>query len=196
MTAGRQALSLTKDWSTPPEILASVRDTFGGQIDLDPCSNEHSLVNAKVEYRLPERDGLRESWDESTIFVNPPYGSDPSRGTRIAHWFARIAEAAKAGSEVIALVPVATNTGHWKEHVYPVASAVCFLYAPRLKFYINGRPDPKGAPMSCAVIYYGDRLDAFSQAFRTHGAVVPLAGVALPDRMVPIRTTTRCRTGT
>lgn len=187
MTAGRQALSLTKDWSTPPEILASVRETFGGQIGLDPCSNEHSLVDARVEYRLPEHDGLRAPWDERTIFVNPPYGSDPSRGTRIAHWFARIADASAAGSEVIALVPVATNTGHWKEFVYPVASAICFLYAPRLKFYINGRPDPKGAPMSCAVIYYGDRVEAFASAFCAHGAVVPLAGAVLPgpSELVP-----------
>lgn len=187
MTAGRQALSLTKDWSTPPEILASVRETFGSQIGLDPCSNEHSLVDARVEYRLPEHDGLRDPWDERTIFVNPPYGSDPSRGTRIAHWFARIADASASGSEVIALVPVATNTGHWKEFVYPVASAICFLYAPRLKFYINGRPDPKGAPMSCAVIYYGDRVEAFANAFCTHGAVVPLAGTVLPgsSELVP-----------
>jgi hypothetical protein len=35
--------------------------------------------------------------------------------------------------------------------------------------------------MSCAVIYYGCDLDAFSEAFRAHGAVVPLEGVLLPD---------------
>lgn len=180
MTAGRQAISTTKDWCTPPEILESVREVFGGQIGLDPCSNGFSLVDARVEYRLPTHDGLLESWSESTIFVNPPYGTDPQRGTRIAHWFAKIAAAASAGSEVIALVPVATNTSHWKEFVYPIATAVCFLYAPRLRFYIDGLEDPKGAPMSCAVIYYGKKLDTFARAFSAHGAVIPLAGVTLP----------------
>lgn len=180
MTAGRQAVSLTKHWCTPPSILDSVRETFGGDIGLDPCSNEHSLVNAQVEYRLPVRDGLKEPWDMPTIYVNPPYGSDSERGTRIIHWFQRMVEAARQGSEVIALVPVAPNTRHWKELVFPVAQAICFLSAPRLKFYIEGQEDPKGAPMSCAVIYYGPRPSEFARSFSRHGAVVSLENITLP----------------
>lgn len=182
MTAGRQSVSNTKDWCTPPSIVESVRKCFGGSIALDPCSNEHSLVGADVEYCLPHQDGLREPWDHPTIYVNPPYGSDPARGTRILHWFTRIGEASDRGSEVIALVPVATNTRHWKEFVFPRAQAICFLYQPRVRFYIAGAEDPKGAPMSCAVIYWGSDLSAFAEAFRPHGAVVSLGGVALPDR--------------
>lgn len=182
MTAGRKVISTTKDWCTPPEIVDSVREAFGGQISLDPCSNEYSVVKADKEYLLPDHDGLIESWDYPTIYVNPPYGSDPTRGTRIAHWFARISAAARQGSEVIALVPVATNTGHWKDDVYPVAAAICFLYRPRVRFYINGAEDLKGAPMSCAVIYYGGNVDRFTQAFAQHGAVVPLGGVVLPEK--------------
>lgn len=173
-------MSETKDWCTPPGILDSVRKVFGGVIDLDPCSNPHSLVDARVEYRLPANDGLRESWDHKRIFVNPPYGSDRQRGTRIRHWFDRVAQAAEAGSEVIVLVPVATNTGHWKQCVYPLATAVCFLYEPRVRFYIDGVEDPKGAPMSCAVIYYGRHFDRFANEFRQHGAVIPLDKAVLP----------------
>ncbi len=182
MTAGRQAVSDTKDWCTPPDIVDSVRKVFGGDIALDPCSNRYSTVGARVEFMLPERDGLAEDWTpHETIYVNPPYGSDKKRGTRIIHWFAKISEAAEAGSEVIALVPVATNTRHWKDHVYPVASAVCFLYVPRLRFFIHGTEDPKGAPMSCAVIYYGPKVTEFADEFRKYGAVVPLSGVVLPE---------------
>jgi hypothetical protein len=190
VTAGRQALSENKDWCTPPNIVASVRRVFGGEIDLDPCSNSYSLVGARVSYRLPDQDGLVESWDFERIYVNPPYGSDKSRGTRIAHWFARIGGAARRGSEVIALVPVATNTGHWKKQVYPLAGAVCFLYEPRVRFYIGGVEDPKGAPMSCAVIYWGSRVDDFAREFRAHGAVLPLADAMLPtendDTLFPL----------
>lgn len=181
VTAGRQAVSATKDWCTPPSILTAVRATFADSISLDPCSNDFSLVHADVEYRLPEHDGLVESWDFPTIYVNPPYGNDKSRGTRIAHWFERMADASDAGSQVIALVPVATNTAHWKNFVYPKAAAVCFLYVPRLRFFINGVEDPKGAPMSCAVIYYGDDVDSFRGAFSEHGAVVPLEGISAPE---------------
>lgn len=181
MTAGRKSVTDTKDWCTPPGIVASARQVFGGQVALDPCSNADSLVDAKVNYLLPDHDGLVESWDYPTIYVNPPYGSDVDRGTRIAHWFARISEAAEAGSEVIALVPVATNTGHWKRHVYPVARSICFLYQPRVRFYIGGREDPKGAPMSCAVIYYGSEFESFAKEFSRHGAVIPLDGIVLPE---------------
>jgi hypothetical protein len=180
MTAGREPVTLTKDWNTPPEILDSVREAFGGQIDLDPCSNDYSMVNARISYSLPAHDGLVETWDYPTIFVNPPYGSDPNRGTRIAHWFSRIGDAVESGSQVIALVPVATNTSHWKNFVFPIASAICFLYQPRVRFYIGGIEDRKGAPMSCAVIYYGPNLEDFSDAFRKHGAVVPLEQAVLP----------------
>ena len=181
MTAGRQPVSNTKHWCTPPSIVDSVRKCFGGSIALDPCSNEHSMVGAQTEYRLPDRDGLAESWDFPSIYVNPPYGSDPSRGTRILHWFSRISDAADSGSEVIGLVPVATNTAHWKRHVYPKAQSICFLYVPRLRFYIDGVEDPKGAPMSCAVIYWGQNPDTFAESFQEHGAVVSLVGTRLPE---------------
>ena len=180
MTAGRQPNSENKDWCTPPDIVHSVRDAFGGVIDLDPCSNSLSVVGAVVEYVLPEHDGLEEPWNFKHIFVNPPYGSDRNRGTRIKNWFVKVAHAADLGSEVIVLVPVATNTSHWKEYVFPKASAICFLYTPRVKFIIGGVRDTKGAPMSCCVIYYGQHFDRFAESFRSHGAVLPLNGAVLP----------------
>ncbi|MBC9704391.1 MAG: N-6 DNA methylase [Enterococcus sp.] len=180
VTAGRQSNSTTKSWCTPLNIIESVKAVFGGVIDLDPCSNEFSQVKATTEYMLPSADGLKESWAYSHIYVNPPYGSDPVRKTRISHWFDKIVEAYRNGSEVITLVPVATNTGHWKNSVYPVATAICFLSAPRLKFSINGVEDSKGAPMACAVIYYGKHMNRFAQEFSKHGVVIPLAEAILP----------------
>jgi len=174
MTAGRQAVSATKNWCTPPHIITSVKEVFGGTIELDPCSNKDSLVDADTEYLLPHTDGLKEPWDAATIFVNPPYGSDTTTGTKILNWFEKISTAAHNGSEIIALVPVATNTRHWKEHVFPVAQAICFLADSRFKFYLNGKQDPKGAPMACALIYYGDKWGSFADEFKQYGTVVPL----------------------
>ncbi len=162
------------------KYVAAVKAVFGGQIDLDPCSSEYSIVQARVEYRLPEHDGLKESWDYPTIYVNPPYGADRKRGTTIKHWLARCAEAHELyRSEVIALVPVAANTGHWKNSVFGRASAICFLYDTRLKFLENGKNGGKGAPMACAMIYWGNHYDNFYDVFISHGAVVdarPLMG--------------------
>ena len=180
MTAGRKVNSQNKDWGTPPKYVQAVKEVFGEKIDLDPCSSEYSIVEAETEYRLPEHDGLKESWDYPTIYVNPPYGIDKERGTSIKHWLRRCAEAHEVyGAEVIALIPVATNTGHWKKSIFGRATAICFLYDTRLKFLENGKNGGKGAPMACATIYWGDNYERFYKVFINHGAVVdirPLIG--------------------
>lgn len=173
MTAGRKIVGQSQDWGTPHKYVAAVREFFDGIIHLDPCSNCYSIVNALVEYSLPHHDGLRESWNFPTIYVNPPYGIDRERGTSIKNWLRKCAEAHRLyRSEVIALVPVATNTGHWKKYVYGKAAAICFLYDTRLRFLINGEDAGKGAPMSCALIYWGHRHERFFQTFTRFGAVV------------------------
>lgn len=173
MTAGRNVISDNKDWCTPPVYVEAVRRCFGTRIHLDPCSNRYSIVSARVEYRLPEKNGLLESWDFPTIFVNPPYGADRESGTKIKDWLRRCAQAhVQFGSEVLALVPVATNTAHWKQYVWNAATAIAFLYDTRLKFLVNGEGGGKGAPMSCAMVYWGNHYKKFLKVFLKFGAVV------------------------
>lgn len=174
MTAGRTVNSASHHWGTPLEYVQLVRAVLG-EIALDPCSNEYSVVGAKIEYRLPGTDGLRANWDYPTIYVNPPYGSDRVRGTKIRDWLARCVESHRAyGAEVIALIPVATNTSHWKAYVWNAASAVAFLYDTRLKFLVNGKSGGKGAPMSCAMVYWGPSVERFMDVFSVRGAAVDL----------------------
>jgi len=175
MTAGRQVVGKSKDWGTPKKYADAVRQCFGGSIALDPCSNEFSIVHAEVEYSLPKHDGLRESWKFPTIYVNPPYGNDPERGRTINDWLRKCEEAHRVhDAEVIALVPVATNTGHWKRYIFGRATAICFLYDTRLRFLENGEDSGKGAPMSCATVYWGKNIGRFSEVFMPFGAVVGL----------------------
>ena len=178
MTAGRNIVSISQTWCTPPKYVHAVREVFGGAIALDPCSNRHSVVHAEIEYRLPDEDGLHNTWDFRTVYVNPPYGADRRRGTTIKDWLRRCALAReKHKSEVLALVPVATNTKHWKDYVWGVADAVAFLYDTRLRFLVDGKDEGKGAPMSCAMVYWGDHLARFEEVFSCHGAVVDLRGL-------------------
>lgn len=175
MTAGRTTASASQSWCTPPKYVQAIRQFFDGVIDLDPCSNRHSIVNARVEYALPKHDGLRLEWNFRRIFVNPPYGADRERKTTIKHWLFRCNQShVEHGSEVLALVPVATNTAHWKHYVWGAASSVCFLYDTRLKFLVDGQDQGKGAPMSCAMVYWGDRTSEFDDVFQEFGAVVDL----------------------
>ena len=175
MSAGRTVNSQSQNWGTPQNYVNAVREFFDGEIDLDPCSNEYSIVRAATEYRLPKHDGLRASWNFRRIFVNPPYGLDRRRGTGIKNWLYRCAAAHKMhGSEVLALVPVATNTGHWKKYVFGKARSICFLADTRLKFLVNGQNGGKGAPMSCAMIYWGQDHERFKDIFKKFGAVLSL----------------------
>ncbi len=101
VSAGRKVNTVSQEWGTPEKYVSAVRKFFGGHIDLDPCSNEFSIVHAGTEYRLPEHDGLRETWDFPTIYVNPPYGIDKEHGTSIKNWLRQCAMAHRGfGSEV------------------------------------------------------------------------------------------------
>lgn len=189
MTAGRKINSDSQEWCTPPKYVNAVRKFFG-KIHLDPCSNPQSIVNAGTEYMLPKINGLIASWNFPTIYVNPPYGTDKVRKTSIRDWLFKCTDAhVSYGSEVLALIPVATNTKHWKQYIFTEANSICFLADTRLKF-INGGHD-KGAPMACAIIYWGKDEDKFYRHFSEYGAVISVVslkkkGWVSPD-MVDLR---------
>ena len=175
MTAGRTVNSQSVRWCTPPKYVDAITQVLGDPIALDPCTDEFSIVPATTTYMLPESDGLRESWDYPTIYVNPPYGADRERGTTIKHWLRRCMRAhLDHESEVLALVPVAANTRHWKESVWGRAAAVCFLYDTRLRFLEDGRDQGKGAPMACAMVYWGRHVDRFIRVFNDFGAPIDI----------------------
>jgi hypothetical protein len=175
MSAGRSVNSQSQSWGTPPKYVKAIKKFFGDKISLDPCSNKYSIVNAKTEFMLPETDGLKQEWDYPTIYINPPYGADRKRGTTIKNWLAKCALSHnKYNSEILALVPVATNTGHWKQSIFGQARAICFLYDTRLKFLVNGLDVGKGAPMACAMVYWGRDYEKFYKIFIEFGAVVDI----------------------
>lgn len=178
MSAGRTVNSQSQSWGTPSKYVKAVKSFFGGSISLDPCSNEYSIVNAETEFMLPKHDGLREDWNYPTIYINPPYGADRERGTTIKNWLAKCAIThTKFSAEILALVPVAPNTTHWKNSVFGHAIAVCFLYDTRLKFLENGSNKGTGAPMACAMIYWGKDYTKFYNVFIEFGAVVDLSSL-------------------
>lgn len=174
MSINRKSITENKNWNTPAEYVELIRKFFGGEIQLDPCSNSTSLVRAKTEYF----DGaLQKDWNAKTIFINPPYGNDKQNKTRIFHWIEKAARThAEFNNEIILLIPTATNTRHWQNIIFKSAQNICFLKVPRLKFGINGNFDNKGAPMAISIVYFGNRADKFRQIFSEVGFCVDLIG--------------------
>lgn len=179
MTAGRTNVrQKSKAWCTPPKYVNAINDFFDNDIDLDPCSNNYSLINSKIKYLLPKQDGLILDWNYKHIFVNPPYGANRENRTTIKDWIKKCQQANELyNSEVLALIPVATNTRHWKDYIFGKASGICFLYDTRLRFYIDGHEDVKGAPMSCAMIYWGTNINKFQKVFSKFGCAINTSNI-------------------
>ena len=169
MSAGRKNNSKKKNWNTPPKYIYPIKQFFGGEIDLDPCSNIHSIVKAKENYIYPHKNGLIEKWCGKSIFVNPPYGR--SEGKSLYDWLKKGISEYEDGKEIIYLIPVATNTKHFKDIIFNNFTSICFLSDTRLKFYNEGFEDKKGAPMACCLCYLGNRKEDFNKKFSVFGKV-------------------------
>ena len=153
MTAGRKVNTKSVHWCTPPKFVEPITNFYGGSIDLDPCSNDQSRVNARVNLK---EGGLEHDWSNyQSIYANPPYGRNGK--TSIYDW---LEKCHKTRHEVIAMIPVATNTKHWKEFVFN-SDIICFLHDTRLKFLIDGSTNNKGASMICCLVYWGLRETEF-----------------------------------
>jgi phage N-6-adenine-methyltransferase len=143
--AGHIQTAARTDWCTPPEIVSVVRQAFGGQIDLDPCSNARSVVGARKNYTIRD-DGLARKW-RGNAYVNPPYG----RGLNA--WVRKAVHESHGDwpANVIMLIPAAVGTVRWQTLVFPEAKAICFIDG-RVKFIGAAA----SAPMDCALVNFGN----------------------------------------
>lgn len=148
---------------TSDEILALVAEQWPHGIDLDPCWDGLSAVQAERCYDIrADQDGLALPW-QGKVWLNPPY-------SRPAPWLARAAQHQLDGGETLALVPAAVGSDYWRIHVWPFAS-VCFLN-PRPKFS-SLHAGSSCHLRDCAVLHFGEDRDRFAQIWENRGEVVP-----------------------
>lgn len=153
------------EWYTPIKYIEAARKAMGS-IDLDPASSDiaNNVVKAGTFYTA-ETNGLDKEW-HGNIWMNPPYSSD-----LIGKFVDKLIEQRENYNQAVILVNNATET-EWFNKIVSIASAVCFPKG-RVKFYM---PDGKtGAPLQGqAVIYIGDNIKAFMDAFSLFGWRVTL----------------------
>ena len=91
--------SATNEWPTPIEFYNKLDKMY--RFSLDPCCTKES---AKCPHFFTEEDdGLAQSWQGHTVFMNPPYGSE------IKHWVKKAyEESQKHMTLVVALIPART----------------------------------------------------------------------------------------
>jgi site-specific DNA-methyltransferase (adenine-specific) len=134
--------SKTPEWYTPAEFFQRLNAEFN--FTLDPCSTHE---NAKCEKHFTKEDnGLAQSWQGETVFMNPPYGRE------IGDWMRKAYESCtKDGATVVCLVPARTCTAWW--HDFAMKGEVRFVRG-RLKF--GGSAD--SAPFPSAVVVFRPRF--------------------------------------
>ena len=122
--------SATVEWPTPQWLFEALDKEFG--FSLDPCSTDGNAKCAKHYTR--KDDGLRQSWAEEIVFMNPPCGREIHRWMAKAHAAAR-----NEGATVVCLVPARTDTAWW--HRYAMKHEIRLLRG-RLKFGDGKCPAP------------------------------------------------------
>lgn len=63
----------SKDFVSPPELIATTAAFFGGSVDLDPASSEHAnqVVQADKYFNW-QQNGLNQIWKAKNIYLYPP----------------------------------------------------------------------------------------------------------------------------
>lgn len=134
---------------TPSYVLEPVRQSLGGAIGLDPCTEPDNPCRAE-RFFTPPTDGAVEQWDAATVYVNPPYGKARER------WVERCIEAAATGSRVVLLMPSHTDTRLF-HRCLATATGVVFIKG-RVKFGVlraNRRQEAASHP-SCLILWGAD----------------------------------------
>ena len=90
---------------------------------LDVCATPE---NAKCQKYFTKKDnGLIQSWDKNTCWMNPPYGRDMGK------WVEKAFRESRKGATVVCLVPARTDVKWW--HEWAMRGEITFIKG-RLKF--------------------------------------------------------------
>ena len=133
--------SKSMEWATPRDFFRKLDEEFN--FDLDPCAQSHNAVCSS--FFTPEEDGLLQSWEGKTVFVNPPYGRGIGQWVKKAH-----EEGCREDTTVVMLIPSRTDTKYW--HDYIMRASEVRLIKGRLKFGGGNN----SAPFPSAVVIFRD----------------------------------------
>ena len=139
MTRGYMPSAITVEWETPQWLFDELHREFG--FTLDPCATHETAKCDK--YFTKEEDGLKQSWDNEIVFMNPPYG----RG--LEKW---VKKAYDSKALVVGLLPVRSDTRWFHDHIYNDPNVEIRFLKGRVKFLNGQRPQP--APFPSMVVIW------------------------------------------
>jgi hypothetical protein len=154
-----------QDYFTPSEIVNAARDAMGG-IDLDAAS--HWMANRA--HKIPDwfhtgRSAFENRW-YGRVWLNPPYGDNEP-------WFYEIERYVTSGDieQLCMISPMWAFHTKIAEPILKLSSGLVLLI-PTPKFWGNADPNKTGKNHPHGVLYIGERMTEFRDAFKPFGAAV------------------------
>ncbi len=133
------------NWETPLYFFDILDKEF--RFTLDPCASDD---NHKCEKYFTEReDGLVKSWQNETVFCNPPYSNKDE-------WIEKAWSETEqnANTTVVLLIPDTTDTKAFHQYIFPYAREIRFTKG-RIAFIDPITKCPvKGNPRGSAVVVF------------------------------------------
>jgi phage N-6-adenine-methyltransferase len=130
--------SLTPEWSTPEWLFKELDKEFHFTLDA-ACTHENAKTS---KHYTKTEDGLRQSWKDETVWLNPPYGRV------IGDWIAKAYQESQNGANVVCLIPSRTDTRYWHDYVMK-AKEIRFIKG-RLRF----NDSENSAPFPSAIVIF------------------------------------------
>ena len=114
--------SQTNEWATPQDFYTKINKEFNFTLDVASTPK-----NAKCRrYFTKKHNGLSQSWNNETVWCNPPYGRE------IGKWVKKASEAREG--QVVMLIPARTDTRYFHEYIYNKPNVEIRFLKGRLKF--------------------------------------------------------------
>lgn len=130
----------TNEWGTPDSVFKYLDNLFG-PFDLDPAASDE--LHVCKDYYTIKDNGLKQSWANKRVFLNPPYGNE------IPFWMRACCEKRKETLAICALIPARVDTKWFHKYVLHRANDI-LLVAGRIKF----KGAFSSAPFPSLVIFY------------------------------------------
>ena len=159
------------EWYTPAHIIDAARETMI-HIDLDPasCAAANEMVRAE-RFFTKESDGLKQSWQSSTLWMNPPFNDG-----LIESFVEKLFDSVNSGDVSTAIVLTTNSTeAPWCQRLLMQASAICFP-SERIHFWRADDRKITGPRSGHMIYYFGEDPETFVIHFEGIGCcVIPRA---------------------
>ena len=144
--------SKSNEWETPNLLFGELDNEF--HFTLDPCATPENAKCAR--FYTQQENGLKQSWANERVFMNPPYGGHTGK------WVEKAWHESQNGAVIVCLLVSSTDRSYWHDYIFPYANEIRWLRG-RVTF---GDAKTTAPFASAIVIFFGTKDEYQKQGYR------------------------------